>query len=223
MPAQTKNPRSTVIRRSLLVGLGVVACALLLILGRRLTLPLTVHGTVLAAPAEVGAFSADPRAFVWLEGPFAPERPEELADEVEFVMQGPEQKFIPLRVGQKLRVRNDGSENHNFHLIRKGRPDLALAIPPGESTVFNRFNAPEVAIYAYTCSHLGTVSNIGVFENPYFTVSTENGQFAIRDVPPGNYRVHAYLPGAGTHSQEIVVVGWRNNHVRIELQRLSEE
>ena len=186
--------------------------------------PITVHGTVLVAPAGAGESSVDSRAFVWLEGSFAPERPEELADEVEFVMQSPGQQFIPLRVGQKLRVRNDGSKHHNFHLIKRGSPNSSRSIGPGESTVFNRFDAPEVPIRACTCACLATCSTIGVFEDSYFTVSRVNGQFAIRGVPSGgNYRVHVYHPKAGTHSLEIVVRSWRDNHVRIELERLSEE
>jgi len=195
------------------------------LIGPHLTQPLTLHGTVLMAPDGKPGPLNDSRAFVWLGGSSEEERSEQIVDEVEFVIQpeGPGKRFIPLRVGQKLRVRNNGSKVHSFLLRSKHNGTANRAIVTGGFSAFNNFRVPEVPIISATCGCQGTEGGfIGVFENPYFTVSEVNGRFAIPEVPPGTYQVYVYHPEVGIHSQETKVSRWWTDRVSIELAMKRE-
>ena len=41
--------------------------------------------------------------------------------------------------------------------------------------------------------------------NPYFFITDANGSFHLDQVPSGKYKVTAWHPYAGNHTQEIVV------------------
>ena len=187
------------------------------------TRPVWVRGTVVVPDGPGNSESlTDRRAFVWLEGTFeGGPQSEEPLDEAEFVLQPerPGKRFITLRAGQKLRVRNNDTQGHSFGLLDGHRNHKQRLIAPGTSSVFRSFKVPEVPIFATTCEHQTTEGGyIGVFDNRYFAVSGRNGKFSIPDVPPGTYEIHVWHFATGTHSQELTVRGGLNR-VLVQPQR----
>ncbi|MDH5564266.1 MAG: carboxypeptidase regulatory-like domain-containing protein, partial [Nitrospirota bacterium] len=50
-----------------------------------------------------------------------------------------------------------------------------------------------------------------VAENPYFSITKEDGKFHISDIPPGDYVLAAWHPGVNTFVEQEVTV--KANHV----------
>jgi len=44
---------------------------------------------------------------------------------------------------------------------------------------------------------------VGVFDHPYFALSGAEGQFTLKDLPPGEYTIEAWHERFGTRSQKV--------------------
>jgi plastocyanin len=85
---------------------------------------------------------------------------------------------------------NDDPIFHNAFSNYNGQIfDLTL-YPPG-STRSVRFTRPGV-VRIFCNIHAAMSAVIVVLQTPYFAVSTRGGNFAIPDVPPGEYELHVF-------------------------------
>ena len=48
-------------------------------------------------------------------------------------------------------------------------------------------------------------SYIAVIKNPYFAVTDSNGNFEVRDLPPGSYTLQAWHEKLGSKMQKITI------------------
>ena len=48
-------------------------------------------------------------------------------------------------------------------------------------------------------------AHAGVFSHPFFSVSGEDGSFAINGLPPGTYTIEAWHEKYGTQTQQVTV------------------
>ena len=55
--------------------------------------------------------------------------------------------------------------------------------------------------------------------NPYYTISTTDGFYAIGNIPAGKYKVTAWHPYIGEISQEITVTEGANSQTNFTLER----
>jgi hypothetical protein len=54
--------------------------------------------------------------------------------------------------------------------------------------------------------------------NPYFSVTDSNGSFKLNQVPAGKYKVTAWHPYAGEHTQEILTTQGVDTNVSFEVK-----
>jgi hypothetical protein len=90
-------------------------------------------------------------------------------------------------------TRNAGSDSHE-HLA--GQPMKAVI----RMTKDRRFFVMQCGFHAYMESWGFAV------DNPYFSVTQDDGTFSLTDIPPGNYTLMAWHPGVGTITEEKVTV-----------------
>ncbi|MFN3477670.1 MAG: carboxypeptidase-like regulatory domain-containing protein, partial [Candidatus Methylomirabilales bacterium] len=57
---------------------------------------------------------------------------------------------------------------------------------------------------------------IVVLQNPFFALTNEEGEFAIKNVPPGSYTVKAWHEKLKPQSQEVKVT--EGSRVRVDFQ-----
>jgi plastocyanin len=120
-------------------------------------------------------------------------------------------------VGQKIVVRNSDPLLHNVHGTPKANKEFNFAQPVKgqENTV--TFDKPEVLVRIKCDVHEWMFSYAGVCEHPYFAVTDKDGNFTIRNLPPGNYTLEAYHLKAGAKTQKITVSAGQNPPVNFEL------
>ncbi len=92
---------------------------------------------------------------------------------------------LPVVVGTTVRFLNNDPEGHNVY-SPEGRYNLGTW-PAGE-TRDRKFD--KAGAYTQLCNvHPDMLAFIVVLETPYFAVTGEAGQFEIRNVPPGKYKL----------------------------------
>jgi len=109
--------------------------------------------------------------------------------------------------GQELKIMNSDPTMHNVHTHSKlnrafNRGQLENG-PPIEVTM----RRAEVDI-KFSCDvHPWMTSFVHVVDHPFFAVTDENGAFAIKDLPPGEYTLVAIHERLGSREQAIMVGG----------------
>ncbi len=119
-------------------------------------------------------------------------------------------RFVPhvqaASVGQWLVVRNSDPILHTAHAhFKSGQPDFNLGLYPGK---VSRKPLVSPRIVPIVCDvHPWMRAYIVVTEHPYHAVTDILGEYEIRDVPPGNYRLKVWHESLGTQEKPVEVKG----------------
>lgn len=114
-----------------------------------------------------------------------------------------EPHIITSRVDQPLQVDNDDSTVHNVHPEPKINNQWNRSQPAGAAPLLERFPYPELAIPIVCNVHPWMRSYAFVFDNPYHAVTTSNGRFELKNIPPGQYTLEAWQEKLGVQDQQI--------------------
>jgi plastocyanin len=112
---------------------------------------------------------------------------------------------VGVRAGQPLEVSNSDPTLHNVHGMPKENREFnkGQAMQGLKNAV--TFETPEVLIPFKCDVHAWMSAYVGVVDHPYFAVSGDGGQFALRGLPPGSYSIEAVHEKLGRQSQSIAV------------------
>lgn len=112
----------------------------------------------------------------------------------------PHVNLIP--VGKRLTMLNPDKIMHNVHIFSKENP------PYNKSQPGSRRKMPVKAVkkaegpVAVKCDVHGWMKAwIAYIPHPYFTVSDENGQYKLENVPPGTYKLGYWHEACGTNTE----------------------
>ncbi|MDB6110774.1 MAG: hypothetical protein JWR69_2524 [Pedosphaera sp.] len=97
-------------------------------------------------------------------------------------------------VKQAIRVGNSDPVLHNVHPTptSRGNRESNKAQSPGSAPLNFSFSAPELPIRFRCEVHPWMFAYVFVVDHPFFAVTDENGNFTIKNVPPGKYLLEAY-------------------------------
>jgi len=106
--------------------------------------------------------------------------------------------------GQVFRVMNSDETLHNVHGVCTANKAFNMAMPVKGMQHDKKFNAVEM-VHLRCDVHPWMSAWVGVCENPYYSVSEADGDFAIRNVPPGDYTLEAWHETFGVQTMPITV------------------
>ncbi len=112
---------------------------------------------------------------------------------------------LGLRTNQELIIKNSDVTLHNVHSHSANQKDFNAGMPVQGMKIKKSFTAPEVMVKLTCDVHPWMKAYIGVLSHPWFAVSGEDGNFEIKDLPPGTYTLEAWHETFGTRTQEITV------------------
>lgn len=142
-------------------------------------------------------------AVVWLEGSRkASPLPRAVVDQRQ-------KAFLPhvsvITAGTIVQFPNNDSVFHNvFAYYDAKKFDLGMYPRGAKKSV--TFDKPGVV--ALLCNvHSEMSAYIVVVDTPYFAVCDREGRFTLKDVPPGQYTVHAWHEGGETATQSLKLTG----------------
>jgi plastocyanin len=108
--------------------------------------------------------------------------------------------------GQVLEIRNSDDTLHNIHALAQKNPAFNVSQPKKNMTK-TVDNLKREETFKVKCDvHPWMGCYIGVFDHPFFDVTGKDGDFTLKDVPAGTYKVKAFHEEEGEQSQEITVV-----------------
>ena len=130
-----------------------------------------------------------------------------------------------LRVGQSLRIINGDPTQHNVHptpkLNQEWNQTQAINAPPMVKT----FARAELMIPIKCNQHPWMKAYVGVMNHPYFAVSDRLGNFEIRGLPAGTYKLVAWHEVFGEQEIEITVIPGesRNADFTFDAKKIAED
>jgi plastocyanin len=98
--------------------------------------------------------------------------------------------FLAVAAGQAVEMPNDDATAHNVFSYSKPN-DFDLGVYPRGESRRVRFRYPGV-VRLYCSIHASMNAVVFVSPTPYFAEADGSGGFAIRDVPPGTYRLRLW-------------------------------
>ena len=111
---------------------------------------------------------------------------------------------LALQAHQKLNIVNSDETTHNIHPSPNNNREWNMTQPHG-MPLEQEFAREEIAIPVKCNVHPWMRGYIAVFKHPYFAVTDKNGNFELKDVPPGTYTITAWQEKLGTQTQKVTV------------------
>lgn len=112
---------------------------------------------------------------------------------------------LGVMVGQDFKVISSDPTTHNIHPMPKDNREWNESQPPGAAPIEKTFARPEIMIPVKCNQHPWMRAYVGVVKNPFYAVTSSDGTFTIKGLPPGDYTIEAWTATWGTQEQKVTV------------------
>ena len=120
--------------------------------------------------------------------------------------------------GGEMDILNSDGILHNIHTYSTANPAFNKAQPKFKKVMPADFKKPETI--KVTCdAHAWMLGWIVVSDHPYVAVTDEKGDFTLKDVPPGHYKLEIWHETLGKSVKEVTVKPKEETKVQIELAK----
>jgi plastocyanin len=117
---------------------------------------------------------------------------------------------LGLMVGQTLNIVSSDATTHNIHPMPKDNREWNMSQPPGAAPIAQKFAREEVMIPVKCNQHPWMRAYVGVLKTPFYAVTSSDGTYTIKGLPPGDYTIGAWTAvggGDGQTQEQKVTVG----------------
>ncbi len=110
-----------------------------------------------------------------------------------------------VQVGQAVELLNSDPTLHNVHSYAKNQKSWNLGLPFQNMKQTKKFTNEEVMVTLKCDVHPWMIGYVGILKHPYFAVTGANGEFELKNLPPGEYVIEAWHEKFGAQSQTIKI------------------
>ncbi len=111
--------------------------------------------------------------------------------------------ILPVVKGATVSFKNSDKIAHNANAIAKKNNAYNVTIPGGSSY---EICFPETERIEVCCNiHPWMLAWIVVHENRYIAITDANGDYEIRDIPPGDYKVRVWHEAAWMDKRSVMI------------------
>lgn len=110
-----------------------------------------------------------------------------------------------VQTGQEIKILNSDPTTHNIHPIPQNNREWNQSQSPNVQPLVKSFPRQEIMVPVKCNIHPWMKSYIGVVDHPYFAVSSDDGSFEIKNLPPGDYTIEAWHEKLGPMQQKVTV------------------
>jgi plastocyanin len=107
-------------------------------------------------------------------------------------------RTLAVMVNQPIEIRNSDPVLHNVKAMAKKNRPFNISQPQAGMETIRTFTTDELPVHVECNVHGWMKGNVAVLTHPFFAVSGETGDFAIRGLPAGTYTVEAWHETLGT-------------------------
>jgi len=116
-------------------------------------------------------------------------------------------QILAIQTGQKLVVKNSDNCVHNVHSVptvdgNVSHNDVQMI---GGADLTYTFTKPEMFLKFQCDVHNWMFAWVNVFDSPYFCITDKDGNFVIKNVPPGKYTIEANHRKLGSQTKDVEV------------------
>ena len=112
---------------------------------------------------------------------------------------------LGLMAGQTVEIINSDNTTHNIHPSPKDNREWNESQPPKGAPLDKDFARQEVLIPVKCNQHPWMKMYIGVVKNPFFAVTSKDGKYELKGLPPGTYTIAAVQEKYGEQDQTVTV------------------
>ncbi|PYR32973.1 MAG: hypothetical protein DMF92_00415 [Acidobacteria bacterium] len=110
-----------------------------------------------------------------------------------------------MRVNQPLQIINSDPTLHNIHALPKSNKEFNNGQPIQGMKMTHTWETKEVMV-PFKCDVHGWMNAyVGVLDHPYFSVTSKDGKFDLKTVPPGTYTIEAWHEKLGAMTQSVTL------------------
>jgi plastocyanin len=110
-----------------------------------------------------------------------------------------------IMVGQPYKILNSDGILHNIHTLPTINPSFNKGMPATVKEATTTFPKPEAMFHIKCDVHPWMSAYLGVFTNPFYSVTSTDGKFTISGLDPGTYELTAWHERLGTQTASVTV------------------
>jgi plastocyanin len=114
-------------------------------------------------------------------------------------------RVLGAQAGQPIQVKNSDQTLHNVRAMAGSKPLFNMAQPPSMPPVSKPAPAEAELIQLKCDVHPWMKAFVVVSQHPYFSTTSDDGSFSIKDLPAGTYTLEAWHETLGTKTAEVTV------------------
>ena len=114
-------------------------------------------------------------------------------------------RVLAMMVNQPFEVHNEDQTIHNVHPMPRQNKPWNKSEPVGDPPIEATFTKPELAIPIACNIHPWMRAFLFVFAHPYFDITSQSGEFALRNLPAGTYTIEAWQERFGFQDQTVTI------------------
>jgi plastocyanin len=112
---------------------------------------------------------------------------------------------LGIQVGQTLELASSDNTLHNIHAVPQQNREFNRALQLEGLKHTHSFSTKEVMVPFKCDVHKWMSAYVGVLDHPFYAVTTGNGRFELKGLPPGTYTVEAWHEKLGTQTQTVTI------------------
>ena len=116
-----------------------------------------------------------------------------------------EPRVLAVRAGQRVEILNSDEVFHNVRSITKSNESFNVMMPKKDDKVYKVFDKPEIFLQTKCDVHPWMNAYIAVIDHPFFSVTSERGEFTISGIPAGNYTLEFWHEVFGTQNKQLEI------------------
>jgi plastocyanin len=121
--------------------------------------------------------------------------------------------------GSTVRVLNPDGVLHNVHVMGKTNPEANRAMPKFQKQIDWKVEKAEWPIAVKCDAHPWMHAYWLSMDQPYYAVTDKDGNFAITDLPAGDYDVEVWHETLGKSMQKVTITGGGDTKVAWEMKK----
>ena len=127
-----------------------------------------------------------------------------------------------VQLGTELDVKNGDPVSHNIHtyeIIGRARVSMFNVQQPGGSEFKKKIRMRRARVIRAECDqHDFMIGWLYAVENPYYTLTSDDGTFSLADVPAGSHKLKAWHPYLGFQEAQVTVASGAAAEVTLQFK-----